>query len=102
MTSPYFLTKIVSPKLRDTLPTVNRSITVFLELSSEKTVRFSEQLMSADTDKYHRNMYFRAKLKLLFIYSVLRQGFSRTRTFVSNIKLFSGSLRIRPHACENE
>ena len=52
--------------------------------------------MSAD--KYHRSMYFRAKLTLLFsnIYSVLRQGFSRTHTLVSNIKLFSGSLRSRP------
>ena len=40
--------------------------TVFLELPSRKTVRFSEQIMSAD--KYPA--YFRAKWGLLFMYII--------------------------------
>ena len=54
-------------------------------------------------DKYHRSIFPR-QFELLFMYSISRQGFSRTLTLVSNImiKPFSGSLRSRPHACENE
>ena len=40
-------------------------LTVFLELRSRKTVRFSEQIMSKDI---YILAYFRAKCRLLFIY----------------------------------
>ena len=40
-------------------------LTVFLELPSRKSVRFSEQIMSAD--KYP-SIFFRAKWRLLFMY----------------------------------
>ena len=53
--------------------TCSSKLTVFLELRSRKTVRFSEQIMSAD--EYPD--IFRAKWRLLFIYCVLSIAISK-------------------------
>ena len=51
---------------------VSSQLTVFLEKRSRKTVRFSEQIMSAD--KYPSILSFRAKWRLLFIYPTCAHG----------------------------